>query len=198
MKLPKSWAEVTIGQYYQVMSIYNVLKGDWVEAQIKLLALFSGKPQAEIEKLTIANLTRHAAQLSFLGTLPEEKRLAHTFKLKGKTYKAVLLSSGMESGQFMDFTHAGKGCTPEELPYHMHELIAAMCHTRKGNWLRRTWEYEGYSNTAEDFLDMPMTLAYPYYVFFCEVLTNLQQPMLDYSRKVVKKNLRKAERLVSV
>lgn len=203
MKLPTSWAEVTIRQYHQVISIFNVHKDDWVETQIKLLALFSGQTVKEVEQINYMELKKEAAKLAFLSEPIPEGKLASTFKLKGKVYKAALLHSDMKGGQFMDFSHAGKGCTPEELPYHMHELIASMCQTRidnpKVNWFKRvtaTWKYEGYDKTAEDFLDMPMTLAYPYYVFFCNVLTNLQEPILEYSQKQIKKTLKKAKELM--
>lgn len=204
--LPKSWADVTVGQYQQLITIFNLYKEDAVDRQIKILALFTGKTVDEVEECNILQLKAEASKLAFLSEQIPENKLAHTFKLKGKMYKAAIITSGMEAGQFMDFSHAGKGCTPEELPYHMHELIAAMCLTRinnpKANWWNiatSRWEYEGYDKTCEDFLDMPMTMAYPYYVFFCEVLKNLQQPILEYSRKEIKRNLKMAEKmLVSV
>ena len=65
----------------------------------------------------------------------------------------------------------------------MHELIAALCLTEVDG----KYVYEGYDKTADGFLEMPMSVAYPYYVFFCKVLINLQQPILESSLKNLKK-----------
>lgn len=204
MKLPKSWHDVTIAQYQKCLSISTLYKDDHVERHIHLLALFSGSSIEEIEKINIGELVKDNS-LQFLSDPIPEGKLAHTFKLKGKVFKASILTSGMEAGQFIDFSHVGKGCSAEELPYHMHELIAAMCMTRvdshKANWWNTSkmldrYVYEGFDKTCNDILDMPMTLAYPYYVFFCEVLKKLQTPILEFSQKQTKKNLKKMKKIL--
>ena len=186
MNLPVSWAEITISQYHKLITIFNLFKEDAVERQIHLLALFTGQSVKEIEKLKVTDLAFNTMKLSFMNELPDGKVTTH-FDLKGKKYKACILTSDMQAGQFVDFSHAGKGCSPEELPYHMHELIACMCLTKKEG----KWQYEGYTETADDFLDMPMLQAYPYYVFFCNVLINLQKPILESSLKQLKKLVNK-------
>lgn len=197
LSLPTSWAGVTIAQYYKLITIHNLYKEDAVERSIKMLALFSDKTEKEIEQMNVANVTREASRLSFLNEMPTDTKLAVTFKLKEKEYKAVLITADMQAGQFMDFSHCGKECTPEELPYHMHELIACMCLSRKGKW---SWQYVPYTEIADDFLEMPMSIAHAYYLFFCKVLINLQQPILESSlkhlKKVMKKDMKLTEKIL--
>lgn len=183
MTLPTSWSGVTITQYHKLITIFNLFKEDAVERNIHLLALFTNQGIKEIEKMKVTDLINEAKKLSFLENLPTDERLSVTFKLKDKEYKAILINAEMDAGQFIDFSHAGKECSSEELPYHMHELIACMCKQKTDNG----WEYKAYTETSEDFLEMPMSIAYPYYVFFCKVLINLQKPIQEYSLKNLKK-----------
>lgn len=191
MDLPKSWADITVKDYHKLITILNVYNGDVVERQIKLLSHFSGQTEKEIEKMKITELKDQVRRLDFLQELPDEK-VAAQFILKEKKYRACILTEDMKAGQFIDFSNAGKGCPGEELPYHMHELIACMCQLRTESG----WEYIPYDKTMEDFLDMPMSIAYPYFVFFCNVLINLQQPILDYFLKTAKEEKEKAEKIL--
>src|SRR3990167_5820198 len=190
MKLPKSWSELTIAQYYKLIPIFEIYKDDFVERQIKLLCLFTGKSQKEIEFMNVIQLTNTCSGLSFLSQLPESK-LQHTFSINNNSYKAALLTSDMTAGQFIDFSHIGQNCTQDELVYHMRELIACMCKIKKGRWYNSFWDYEGYDKTSDCFLELPMSIAYPYYVFFCNVLKNLQLPILDYSQNKIEKEMKK-------
>jgi len=187
MNLPNSWESVTIAQYHKLISIFSVYK-EVIERDIHLLTLFSGKPMVEIEAITGKDFVAHASKLKFLYDLPDGKVTTH-FELKDKKYRACILTEDMKAGQFIDFSNCGKGASAEEIPYHMHELIACMCQQQVDG----KYVYVPYNKTSDDFLDMPMSTAYPYYVFFCNVLRNLQQPILDYSLKIAKREMKKVE-----
>ncbi|OHB92405.1 MAG: hypothetical protein A2Z57_12045 [Planctomycetes bacterium RIFCSPHIGHO2_12_39_6] len=188
MRLPKSWSEISIGQYQQIITILSVYK-DPIEREVKLIAFLSGKTEAEIEGLTVKQITDKARSLGFLYGQPPQGKVHTHFKCKGRKYQAVILTEGMTAGQFIDFNNAGKGASEEELPYHMHELIACMCKTRKLFWQK--WEYIPYDKTCDDLLSLPMTIAHPYFVFFCQVLINLQEPIQDYFHEKIKMSEKK-------
>ena len=191
MDLPKSWSDITIEQYYKLFTINNLFE-NVVERNIKILSLFTGQTEKEIEKLPVTYLFEQMKALIFLNELPD-KKITPYFERKKKKYKACIITSDMKAGQFIDFSHCGQGCATNELPYHMHELIGAMCLTEiDGKYI-----YQGYDKTSEDFLEMPISIAYPFYLFFCNVLTNLQSPILDYSRKMAEKQMKETKKILA-
>lgn len=191
MDLPKSWGDITVEQYYKLFTINNLFK-NVVEKNIKILSLFTGQTEKEIEELSVTYLFEQMKVLSFLNELPSEK-ITPYFELKKKKYKACIIFSDMKAGQFIDFSYCGQGCTTDELPYHMHELLAAMCLTK----IDGKYVYEGYDKTSEDFLEIPISIAYPFYLFFCNVLTNLQNPILDFSRKMAEKQMKEMKKILA-
>jgi len=192
------WKDVTINKYYELHTITKMVK-DPVELNIRLLACYKGVDYKAIERLTVRQLTKELQAIAFLKELPSETKLQTTFRLRGNIYKAIILTEQLTSGQFIDFASIGKDEKPEDTIYHIHELLGAMCMKRK--WITKlpflTYEYEGWEKTAAVFHDhMTMDIAYPFYLFFCNVLKNLQQPMVDYSLKIANKEIEKMKKLI--
>lgn len=187
------WKDVTIKKYYELHTISRMIK-DPVDLNIRMLACYRGVDNKTIEKLTVKELASALQEIAFLKELPENLKLSTTFRCNGNVYKAIILTEGMTGGQFIDFTSICKDEKPENTIYHMHELLACMCIKRE--WFLK-YEYQGWEKTADVFHDhLTMDIAYPFYVFFCNVLTNLQQPMLDYSLGQAKRAMRKAKKIL--
>ena len=192
------WNKITLGKYYELHTIARMIK-DPVELNIRLLACFREVSREEIEKLTVKQLGHALKEIAFLKELPDNTKLPMQIRCNGNVYKPLILTEGMTSGQFIDFTSVCKDEKPEDTIYHIHDLLGAMCVKRE--WMMRPpfikYEYKGYEKTAAVFHDhMTMDIAYPFYVFFCSVLINLQKPMLDYSQENLKREIRKAKRLI--
>lgn len=191
MKLPKSWGEVTIEQYLKVHTIVKTI-ADPIERGIHIIAALSGSTFKEVEQLKVAQLNGYVAQLHFLSELPTE-RLPLQFKLGGKRYKALIFQHEMTAAQFIDYSSVCRQAqSPEDLVYQMHKLLGCFCIPGKRKfWLAPyTYIYDGYDKEAELFYKrMPMTIAYPFYIFFCNVWLSLLPPMEDYFRKEALANL---------
>lgn len=192
------WSNITIKKYYELHTISKMIK-DPVDLNIRMLACYRDVDPKEIEKLTVKQLGVALKDIEFLKELPSQSRLPLQFRCNGSVYKAIILTEGMTGGQFIDFTSIGKDEKPEDRIYQMHELLGAMCIKRE--WTVKPpfikYEYKGYEKTAEVFHDhMTMDVAYPFYLFFCSVLTNLQQPMLDYSLDLAKREMKKVKKLI--
>ena len=172
---------------------------DPVELNIRMLACYREVDYKTIEALTVKQLTDALKEIAFLKELPEQTKLPVSFRCNGNVYKAAILTEDMTGGQFIDFTSICKDEKPENTIYHMHDLLGAMC-------IKREWsitppflkyEYTGYEKTADVFHDhLTMDIAYPFYIFFCNVLMNLQQPMLDYSLSQAKREMKKAKKML--
>ena len=183
MKLPKSWFDVSIEQFLQYTTICTRKWEDPIDLEINVLATFSGKTTQEIEKLKTKELMAYIKQLDFLKALPSQKVHSH-FKCNGKQYKATLLFDDMTAGQFVNFSDVLKGVKKEDYIYQMHELIAVMCVKRSGWWFPK-YEYKGYKEASDEFYKhMSIGVAYPYYVFFCNVM---DKALLDTQSYLLKK-----------
>lgn len=192
------WQHVTLKKYYELHTITKMVK-DPVELNIRLLACYRGVDHKEVEKLTIKQLTEALKEIAFLKELPDPNPLHFQFRCNGEVYKAVITTDEKIGGQFIDFNTIGKDEKPEDNIYHMHELLGVYCLKRE--WTMKPpfikYEYKGWEKTAEIFHDyLTMDIAYPFYVFFCKVIVNLQQPMLDYSLIKAKKEMKKVKKLL--
>lgn len=192
------WNHITIKKYYALHTINRMVK-DPVELNIRLLASYRGVDSKEIEQLTVKQLGEALKEIAFLKELPDQPKLPLHFRCNGSVYKAIILTEGLTGGQFIDFNSIGKDEKPEDRIYQMHELLAVMCLKRE--WQMKPpfskYEYNGWEKTAEIFHDhLTMDIAYPFFVFFCNVMVNLQQPILDYSLNEAKKQMKAVKNLI--
>lgn len=190
-----TWADITVEQYYKLYAINKV--ADVIDQQVQTLACLLGVEDSEIEKMTVSQIVKEMKPFEFLKQLPDGKPLTVSFALGGKRFKPILVSSDMTATQFIDFSSIGKNVKPEDLIYEMHKLIAVMCQTRKikGKHPFIFYEYEGAKN-FDLFLKLPMSIAYPFYVFFCNVSMNLQTPIKNSLEKTMKKEMREVKKLL--
>jgi len=183
MNLPKSYADITISQYLKIYTLTKRIK-DPMELGMNLLATLKGVSYKEIENLPVSKILAENKQLEFLNELPADKKIRMSFRLNRKIYKAILFHKDMTAGQFIDFSSVCKDVPKEDSIYHIHELIACMCVRRQWQWKIPFWKwvYDGYEDTAQLFYDnMTMNVAYPYFLFFCNVSAGLSKAIADYS-----------------
>lgn len=193
--LPKSWDDITLNKFIEICSIEGLIK-DPIDKEVRIIAALSGKTIESIENLKITEISKLASGLKFMQTLPSEKKIKTSFRFEGHVYKACILFSDMKAGQFIDFSTICKDVKPEDMIHQAANLVGAMVQRRK---YQMTYpflvhEYVGYDKT--NFGEMPMSQIYPYYVFFCNVLTNLYKDIESSSIKKVKKQTKKIKRLL--
>lgn len=170
MRLPKGWNEVSIDQFLKYTTICTRKWEDPIDLEVNVLATFSGKDPKEIEKLKTKELMAYIRQLEFLKELPKNNVFTH-FKLNGKKYKACLTFDELTAAQFCNFSDILKGVKAEDYIYQAHQLIAAMCLVEEGTWFKKKYVYNGYKETSDEFYKhMTIDIAYPFYVFFCNVM----------------------------
>lgn len=196
MNIPKSWSEVTIKQFLDTYSIStSKVITDPLERSLHTISAMAGITYKEVEALPITKIHEYNAQLSFLSELPSE-RLPLSFTLDGTKYKAMIFHNEMTAAQFIDYCSVCKA-TGEDLIYSMHKLLACFCVPRTRR-LPAEYKYDGYTEQAEIFYNkMPVSMAYPFYVFFCKVAENLLPVMEDYFRNKTLKNLKEAKKILN-
>lgn len=200
VKLPKGWHEVNVDTFLKYNTILTSKAVDPLDLEVNIISCFSGLSVKEVESLKTKQILKLAKSLEFLKKLPDTK-VALSFKCKGKTYKACLLMEDLTGGQFMDFSNILKGTKPEDYVYRMTDLIGAMCIERefglfydKGRVSIYRYKYQGYAANSEVFKDLPISIAYPYYVFFCKVMGASFPYIQDYLSKKLLKLTKKMNR----
>lgn len=196
MKLPKNWSEVTIETF---LKYYTISTRKWenpIDCEINLIACFSGQTPEEVEKLKHAEFIAALKKLSFLKELPKGKAQL-SFVCNGSRYRPCLVMTDMVAGQFMNFSDILKGIKPEDYVYEMHKLLGVMCLKRKTQmkWPFIKYNYDGYVKTSDEFYKhMTMDIAYPYFVFFCQVMEKSLPAIQDYLTKQLRKLKRSEKR----
>lgn len=196
MKTPRGWHEVSIEQFLKYTTICTRKWEDPIDLEINVLATFTSKDPKEIEKLKTKELMGYIKEMDFLKALPKSDLHAQ-FKCNGATYRPTLVFTDMTAGQFVNFTDILKGVNKEDYIYQMHNLLGAMC-------VKREWtltppfskfEYKGYlANSDEFYKHLPVSIAYPYYVFFCKVMERTLLDTQSYLNKELKKMVRSNRR----
>lgn len=203
MKLPKSWDDITIPKYLEYYTILTT-KADILDREVRVLSCLSGLPIKEIEALKTNELLAHIKSLNFLQELPSEAIPAY-FKVNGNKYKVAITFRDMTAGQFINFNEVLKDIKPEDINYQMAELIACMCSKQEkgiffenGKLSFSRYRYNGFHETSEEFKKhMNIRIAYPLFVFFCNVIQRLLPATKDYlmlEAKKIKRELKKQDR----
>lgn len=128
------------------------------------------------------------------------------FDLQGKHYKSQIFFEGLsvtqrrdisslrlKAGQIIDYTTlVWDEETQDDSIYNMHNLLACVCVPLNDDG---KYVYSGYTNIAPVFLQhMPMSIAYPLYLFFCNVGKNFSTAIQTYFLKKSRKNLEKLKK----
>lgn len=201
MKLPNSWADVSIDKFIQYYTIQTSNIKDSIDLNVRIIALFADVLPEDVERLTTKEILNYAKKLSFLKDMPKGK-IPISFKLKGRVYKTTILMADMTAAQFMNFGDIVKNVKKEDYIYHIADLLGCMCIKRErgiffenGKVSFTRYRYTGYKDNSEVFYKhMSIEQAYPIFVFFCDFLTKLQDYTLASLNKMEEKKLKKSKK----
>lgn len=192
MELPKSWQEVDIETFLKYYTASTKKWSDPIDREVHTLSIFSGISTKDIEKLKTKELSARIKELDFLKEMPSDK-VALSFICNGSRYKACLTMDEMTAGQFMNFSTLLKDLKPEDYIYNIAELLGCFCikRTYQIQYPFIKYEYTGYKETAEVLKKhLPISVAYPYFVFFCNVIQKSLPAIQSYLEKEVKKEVK--------
>lgn len=195
--LPNGWHQVSIQTFHKYYTLITSKWGDEIDLEVNLLACLRECSIADIEAMRMEDIKNDLISTAWLKEMPSGE-IPVKFKCNGNTYKAAIIMEDQTAGQFMNFSQILNSVKPDEYIFHMQDLIGAMC-TRyesglfveggKVKWGR--YRYDGYAKNAEELLEhLPMSKAYPFYLFFCEVIKRLSAPTQIFLIKELKKQIR--------
>lgn len=188
MKIPKSWNEITIGQYINLLPS-NYKKLNAIQSTIHTLSILTGKSKEEIRQLPKDKAERMVKSLSWMENKPQGQ-YKKTFKLNGKRYKVDPNANTLLAGQYMDAMEILKRLPDdnETIEKNLHLLLSVVCRPQKRKWFKWVDDEIDLVKTAELLHDnLTLDIAYPIIVFFC-LLSNQLTPIInDFSNRKIAK-----------
>lgn len=184
MKLPKNWSQVTIGQFVNLLpSSYKDMSE--ITANIHTLSILGNISKDEVRSMLVEDIKKKSSTLSFLDELPKEHYKA-TFKLNGQRYRVEPNANKMSAGSYITTMHLFQDLAndPEKIEKNLHIILAQVVQPIKRKWFKWVEVEKDRMEIAEDFYNyLPMDIAYPICVFFCNLLKELTPIIDDYSIK---------------
>ena len=191
------WNKITIEQFVKTQAIINQEPEDELDlhAQKKLIAeIITGKSIEEIENMLMGDIDNIYLEC-LAPSLP--KKIVRRFKLNGVKYEFDLEATDLTSGRYMSIMESIKGNPLDNL----HSVLFNIAHPIKRNALgvfkRYNFESKEIHKRIEDFKQMPITIANPIAVFFCNLSKALTDVSVDYSVKKLNLMTKEMEELTA-
>ena len=185
------WNKITIEQFVKTQAIINQEPEDELDlhAQKKLVAeIITRKSIEEIENMLMSDIDNIYLEC-LTPSLPQ--KIVKRFKLNGVKYEFDLEATDLTSGRYMSIMESIKGNPLDNL----HSVLFNIAHPIKRNALgvfkRYNFEANEVHKRIEDFKQMPIFIANPIAVFFCNLSKALTDVSVDSS--LAKLNLMKRE-----
>ncbi|QDP51023.1 MAG: hypothetical protein Unbinned6004contig1002_9 [Prokaryotic dsDNA virus sp.] len=178
INVPTNWNDITIKKYQKFLQVSK--NGD----EIEMLSVLCNVPVKVIKKIKVKDRKMIVSKMnSFINKKPEQK-LQNIIKFKEKEYGFIPNFSKLTTGEFVDLESYMKNSN-ESLHYIMSILYRPIV-KRQGKF----YNIESYNpnlETAEKFLDLPMTCVLSAFNFFFYLGENLLEVIANYSKKEMKK-----------
>lgn len=172
------WSKITVEQFVKTQAIIKEDPVDELDlhAQKKLVAeIITGKSIEEIENMLMADIDNIYLEC-LTPSLP--KKIVRRFKLNGIKYEFNLDATELTSGKYMSIMEAIKENPLDNLHMTLYNLSTPIKRNAIGGFRRYNFEPSEVHKRIEDFKQMPITIANPIAVFFCNLsvhLTNVSE-----------------------
>lgn len=192
-RLPRDYSEVTIKQLIELKAIDEDKTIDTEPAPhltraLLRLSVFNDVPYEELESMPISELKDDIKKLGFLDTLPSDKKV-EWFKCGGYWWKVNYDITKLSAGSYIDLDMYVKD--PDKVLENTHKIMALFCTPFR--WLRKTKLPD--EVMWDKLKDVPVSVAYPLTVFFCNLFQNLIESLPDFLQKESKKLMKEAKEL---
>lgn len=167
--VPVSWEHITIKQFTELQNL-KLVEQDAIDYLVEVVMVCCNLTYKEAAAIPITELRKVYDRMGFISEMPSTK-VVEKYELEGITYLANWDISKISAGQYIDIKEASS----TEAIKNIHNIMAAL-YIPKG-------EKYGDSDTnaiADKFYNtMPITVAYPLAVFFCNLLGNSMPAIRD-------------------
>ena len=189
MKVAKSWDELTVGQYQELHPTFEKEYNNPVDKIIEQLMILTGCTNQEVEQLTIDDLNSITKDLEFLNK-PLDHKLRLRFKINGIRYKFETNARKLTGGAYMSAMHLAE----KDPSTKLHQVLFNIATPCNRFWKpKKVDTAQHYEDHVKDFLNLPMSIAYPIVSFFLTLSEHLTNNIEDYSIRTLQKMNKKLE-----
>ena len=169
MKLPKSWADVTVPQLIELEAINNdeSLKSEPypdITKALLTLSLFSGESYEFLEGQPISYWKPQLKKLAFLDSMPSE-RAVQKFRSGGYTWRVNFDLKKLSAGEYIDLYELTKDKTI--ILQNSGKILSLFC--TPCNLFGQKVNIDKLKK-QELLYNAPVNVVYPLTVFFCNLL----------------------------
>jgi len=189
MKLPKSYADITVEQFQQAHAILNSGESN-LNINIKLIAYLSGKSIEYVEGLEPLIISAYRQSLSFLNDDITEAKVHKWIVANGQPYKAILDMEQFKAGALITLKYLEEQNKPVEL---LNQMLATIFVPM--TWYGRVKKYDGNAHTkiSEDMKSVKMDKIYGVLLFKKKVLETLNPIIQNYLNEATQTIQREVE-----
>ncbi len=185
--IPKDWSEINIKQFIQLYPTFDtkdMTDMEIIDNKVKQLSIIKNIALEDAENCTVVE----ANKVKLLLETPIPEKIAKTFRLKGIVYQFNTDANALSAGGYVGSMNAIK----DDPIKNMHVSMFNLAKPVKYSWLRAKWipyefKNEDIGDRMKDFLDMPISVAYPIAVFFLNLSKDLMPVMQDYLKESLTK-----------
>ena len=188
--IPTNWSKINITQYEAIEDIMREpIKDDLdkIQRYIDVLEIITGKEQDEIRELPVEKLLRVQDLLNT--DIP--KKLPEWIKLKDNYYKVIQNPTKENADRYMMVMNAVKSNKTNEVLFSVCKPYNKIL----GKEIKLSPEEN--AERIEHFRELPVTLAMPIKVFFCNLYTELTNVILKYSDQILETQKKLVEQQIS-
>lgn len=159
--IPKDFSGITIGQFIELQNIKSI-DSDVIDFMVDFVSTISNLTYKEAANLSVADLRKIYDSLGWFNEGVKETSITERYELDGVMYCANIDISKITANQYVSIMTALKNGTDANL----HHIMAAL-------YIPYGKKYDDIpaNEVAEKFYkNMPITIAYPLAVFFCNLL----------------------------
>lgn len=194
MKQTKSWEDVTLKQYYDLLDVIDLHLSDEDKAIAMLSAVSGVDMDVLINKVDVKVLGKAISDLKFIeNTIPTGKAKAF-FKLKGRKFFFDMVLRDSNASSFISLTENTK--TGDIAKRNIHNVMAIFCHELNWWGVKKKRTINSQKEIADFFKDnMNMNDAFLYRDFFLLSYKSLQKATLSYLGKQNKKMMKELKKV---
>ena len=191
MRYPKSWKQVSLSQLYELDLLRQRTDLDAEETMNQMLAVLSGQPIEEIEKIPHTERIADYQRMTWLSEYPNKKPDKIRFKAGGKWYRVADNPAAISAGEYATLQVIAQD---GNFIKNLNQILA--CLMIEQERVRFRWKDVRYDKTAsaaefhkkaELVSGLAVAQVYPYALFFSNLLPRLLETSLDFFEKQAKK-----------
>jgi hypothetical protein len=192
MRLPKSFSEITVGQYQECYFILKENPND-IDQWVKVIAVLSGKTPDEVSAMKIREIKSCVTRLNFI-LMPEflQERAKQYIYAGGRVYKAILNAMDLSNANAIDIRHflADGADAKDAAVKNAHKLLASIYQPLTWRGFRQD---DKHPEHAERFKRAKMGDVYGALFFYSVLSTHLIKASLDYGVPILEEHLKELE-----